>query len=84
MAIRSAVQRNLGRRIKDRYQDALAPVPGSENIGKYNEHGEQITEAFRGEVFNTRDEALDKRYSYSGDENIYGVLGNKRKNIFGN
>lgn len=84
MAIRSAVQRNLGRRIKDRYQETPAPVPGSENVGKYNEHGEQITEPFRGEVFNTRDEALDKRYSFSSQENIYGVLGNKRKNIFGN
>lgn len=79
MAIRSAVQRNLGRRNKDRYQ-----VPGSENVGKYNEHGEQITEPFRGEVFDTRDEALDKRYSFSSQENIYGVLDNKRKNIFGN
>lgn len=87
MAIRGSYRRNFRNRLdrifSGKYKQTT-PVSGSENIGKYNEHGEQITEAFRGEVFNTRDEALDKRYSYSDDENVFGVLGNKRKNIFGN
>ena len=71
------------RRKKLNQNRANAPVPGEENIGKFDEHGEQIKEAYRGEVFDTQDEALDRRYSYS-DENVYGILSNKRKNIFGN
>lgn len=73
---------NFRRRVRER-RKANLPVPGEENIGKFDEHGEQIKEAYRGEVFDTQDEALDRRYSYS-DENVYGILGNKRKNIFGN
>ena len=75
--------RSRTRRKKLDQNRANAPVPGEENIGKCDEHGEQIEEAYRGNVFNTQDEALDRRYSYS-DENVQGLLGNRRRNIFGN
>ncbi len=82
--IRKMIANGLARkRMRNDRRYANMRVPGEENIGKYNEHGEQITEAYRGNVFNTQDEALDRRYSYS-DENVQGLLGNRRRNIFGN
>ena len=59
-----------------------------EKIGKFDEHGNQVTAAnftsYDGkQVFNTQNEALDRRFSYS-DTQKAGIFGQKRKNLFGN
>lgn len=59
-----------------------------DRIGKFDSHGNKVTESnyqnYDGQkLFNTQDEALDRRYSYSSDSKS-GLFGQKRKNLFGN
>ena len=57
-------------------------------VGKFDEHGNQVTASnaasYDGQqLFNTQNEALDRRFSYS-DTQKAGIFGQKRKNLFGN
>lgn len=60
--------------------------------GKFDERGQSLTNAelraYKGATFDSADEAVDKRYSYSTQETAgqaRGLFGNrKRNNIFGN
>lgn len=59
-----------------------------DRIGKFDSHGNKVTESnyqnYDGQkLFNTQDQALDRRYSYSSDRKS-GLFGQKRKNLFGN
>lgn len=61
---------------------------GRDKIGMFDNHGNKVTESNyqnydKSELFNTQDQALDRRYSYSSDSKS-GLFGQKRKNLFGN
>lgn len=59
-------------------------------VERFNEHGEAKKvnpNSPGGYVFNSRDEALNKNYSYSDKQNTekrQGLFGAKRNNLFGN
>lgn len=59
-------------------------TPGEENIGKFDEYGDKITQAYTGTVFGTQDEALDRRYSYSNSRKTGVFSTARRPNLFGN
>ena len=63
-------------------------IQNRDRIGKFDSHGNKITESnyqnYDGQkLFDTQDQALDRRYSYSSDSKS-GLFGPKRKNLFGN
>lgn len=85
------------RRLKDvigAAQKKAAEIQANNNAasGKFDERGQSLTNAelraYRGATFDSADEAVDKRYSYSTQETAgqaRGLFGNrKRNNIFGN
>lgn len=81
------------RRLKDVKKKA-AEIQANNNAasGKFDERGQSLTNAelraYKGATFDSADEAVDKRYSYSTQETAgqaRGLFGNrKRNNIFGN
>lgn len=85
------------RRLKDvirAAQKKAAEIQANNNAasGKFDERGQSLTNAelraYKGATFDSADEAVDKRYSYSTQETAgqaRGLFGNrKRNNIFGN
>lgn len=83
MGVGSGFEKFISRRKKLWKERKALSIPGRENIGKYDEHGNVITEPYVGEVFNSQDEALDRRYSYSNKAaNL--LSSGRRSTLFGN